>query len=72
MYLISQQPQPDIDPLLHGQHRGMYYFTSSVPALPNVCASVAREDWSDKYDDMPGAPECWVYGYDDGQNIHFF
>jgi hypothetical protein len=52
--------------------RGMYYFTSSVPALPNVCASVAREDWSDKYDDMPGAPECWVYGYDDGQNIHFF
>ncbi|MGH9953905.1 MAG: hypothetical protein ACRD5J_19995 [Nitrososphaeraceae archaeon] len=36
--------------------------------VPNVYvyAGGAREDWSEKYDDIPGAPECWVDGYDDG------
>jgi hypothetical protein len=36
--------------------------------VPNVYvyAGGAREDWSEKYDNIPGAPECWVDGYDDG------
>jgi hypothetical protein len=36
--------------------------TLSQPAM----GSGARMDWSDKYTDIPGAPECWVDGYDDG------
>jgi hypothetical protein len=46
--------------------------TVAIPILlilvPNVYvyAGGAREDWSEKYDDIPGAPECWVDGYDDG------
>jgi len=31
-----------------------------------VYAGGARMDWSEKYDDIPGAPQCWVDGYDDG------
>lgn len=39
--------------------------------VPNVYAGGAREDWSDKYDNLEGAPQCWMDGYDDGQNNPF-
>lgn len=39
--------------------------------VPLVWGSGARMDWSDKYDDIAGAPECWVDGYDDGQDNPF-
>jgi hypothetical protein len=38
--------------------------------VPQVYAGGARSDWSDHYDNIPGAPECWQDGYDDGQMIH--
>lgn len=34
-------------------------------------AGGARSDWSDHYDSVPGAPQCWQDGYDDGQNGPF-
>lgn len=34
--------------------------------IPNVYAGGARSDWSDHYDNVPGAPKCWQDGYDDG------
>jgi hypothetical protein len=39
--------------------------------VPQVYAGGARSDWSDHYDNIPGAPECWQDGYDDGQNDSF-
>ena len=42
-----------------------------LAAVPNVYAGGARGDWSDKYYDIAGAPECWVNGYDDGQDNPF-
>ena len=34
--------------------------------VPNVYAGGARSDWSDHYDNYPGAPKSWQDGYDDG------
>lgn len=45
-------------------------FSTFLPVLmlfvPNVYAGGARSDWSDFYDNVEGAPECWQDGYDDG------
>jgi hypothetical protein len=46
-------------------------FLAIIPVLmltivPNVYAGGARMDWSDHYDDYPGASDCWIDGYDDG------
>jgi hypothetical protein len=35
-------------------------------AIPNVYAGGPRLDWDQRYEDIPGAPECWVDGYDAG------
>jgi hypothetical protein len=34
--------------------------------VPNVYASGPRLDYSETYEDVPGAPECWIDGYDAG------
>ena len=34
--------------------------------VPNVYASGPRLDYDERYEDVPGAPECWVDGYDAG------
>ncbi|MGE5662376.1 MAG: hypothetical protein ACM3X1_09050 [Ignavibacteriales bacterium] len=34
--------------------------------VPNVYASGPRLDYDEAYADIPGAPECWVDGYDAG------
>ena len=34
-------------------------------------AGGARSDWSDFYDTVEGAPECWQDGYDDGLDHPF-
>jgi hypothetical protein len=34
--------------------------------IPNVYASGPRLDYDQAYEDVPGAPECWVDGYDAG------
>jgi hypothetical protein len=39
--------------------------------VPNVFAGGARSDWSDHYDNIPGTPECWQDGYDDGLDHPF-
>ena len=51
-------------------------FLSIIPLLviatvTNAYAGGARSDWSDKYDSIPGAPECWQDGYDDGLDRPF-
>ncbi|MGH9984057.1 MAG: hypothetical protein ACRD8W_08885 [Nitrososphaeraceae archaeon] len=50
-------------------------FLALIPVImlivPNVYAGGARSDWSDHYDNIPGAPKCWQDGYDDGQNGPF-
>jgi hypothetical protein len=39
--------------------------------IPIVYAGGARSDWSDFYDNVEGAPECWQDGYDDGLDQPF-
>ena len=34
--------------------------------MSNVYAGGPRLDWDQRYEDVPGAPECWVDGYDAG------
>ena len=34
--------------------------------MSNVYAGGPRLDWDQRYEDIPGAPECWVEGYDAG------
>jgi len=34
--------------------------------LPNIYAGGPRLDYDERYKDIPGAPECWVDGYDAG------
>ena len=26
-----------------------------------------RMDWDERFEDIPGAPECWVDGFDNGK-----
>ncbi len=46
------------------------YFLVIIPIfillVPNVYASGPRLDYDERYEDVPGAPECWVDGYDAG------
>lgn len=46
------------------------YFLAIIPIaillLSNVYASGPRLDYDERYEDIPGAPECWVDGYDAG------
>ena len=37
-----------------------------APLLPNIYAGGPRLDYDERYEDIPGAPECWVDGYDAG------
>jgi hypothetical protein len=37
-----------------------------VTAICNVYAGGPRLDWDQRYEDIPGAPECWIDGYDAG------
>jgi hypothetical protein len=37
-----------------------------VTTISNVYASGPRLDYDERYEDVPGAPECWVDGYDAG------
>jgi hypothetical protein len=45
-------------------------FLAIIPAImlivSNVYAGGPRLDYSETYEDVPGAPECWVDGYDAG------
>ena len=34
--------------------------------ISNVNAGGPRLDYDERYEDVPGAPECWVDGYDAG------
>lgn len=43
----------------------------SLSSTQIAVAGGAREDWSEKYDNIKGAPECWVDGYDDGLDHPF-
>jgi hypothetical protein len=36
-----------------------------------VFATGAARDYDEAYEDVPGAPECWYDGYEDGQNNGF-
>jgi hypothetical protein len=37
-----------------------------VATIANVYAGGPRLDYDERYEDVPGAPECWVDGYDAG------
>jgi hypothetical protein len=39
--------------------------------IQSAYAGGPRMDWDERYEDIPGAPECWVDGFDDGQNNPF-
>jgi hypothetical protein len=42
-----------------------------VAATSNVYAGGPRHDYPENYEDIPGAPECWSDGFDDGANDSF-
>jgi hypothetical protein len=50
---------------------GIFLILTLLLLIPYAYAGGAREDWSDKYTSIPGAPECWVDGYDDGLDNPF-
>jgi len=37
-----------------------------LTAIPSAYAGGPRLDYDERYEDVPGAPECWVDGYDAG------
>jgi hypothetical protein len=37
-----------------------------LATISNVYASGPRLDYDERYEDVPGAPGCWVDGYDAG------
>jgi hypothetical protein len=39
--------------------------------LPNIYAGGPRNDWFTDYNNIPGAPQCWQDGYDDGLDHPF-
>lgn len=47
-----------------------FIFLAIIPVLillvPNVYAGGARGDYDERYEDVPGAPECWLDGFDAG------
>jgi hypothetical protein len=55
----------------------LLFFLAAMPLLvvssstPFAFSTGARSDWSDHYDDYPGAPKCWQDGYDDGLDNPF-
>ena len=40
----------------------------TVTIIPNVYAGGPRHDYVERYEDVPGGPECWTDGFDDGAN----
>jgi hypothetical protein len=44
-----------------------YVIYADILLLPVYAGGVAR-DYDEKYDDIPGANECWYDGYLDGEN----
>ena len=38
----------------------------TVVTVSNVYGSGPRLDYDERYEDILGAPECWVDGYDEG------
>ena len=40
-------------------------------SISNVYASGPEYDYDEKYENVPGAPECWYDGYADGKNNPF-
>lgn len=40
-------------------------------AFPAIFASGPERDYDEAYEDVPGAPECWYDGYEDGQDNPF-
>lgn len=45
--------------------------TLAAIGIQSAYAGGPRMDWDERYEDIPGAPECWVDGFDDGQNNPF-
>ena len=39
--------------------------------IQSAYAGGPRMDWDERYEDIPGAPECWVDGFDDGRDNPF-
>jgi hypothetical protein len=42
-----------------------------VATVSNVYAGGPRHDYPENLEDVPGAPECWSDGFDDGANNNF-
>jgi hypothetical protein len=39
--------------------------------IASAFAGGPRHDYDERYEDVPGAPECWTDGFDDGVNDSF-
>jgi hypothetical protein len=39
--------------------------------VSNTFAGGPRMDWDERFEHIPGAPECWVDGFDDGRDGPF-
>jgi hypothetical protein len=44
----------------------MFIGTMTTNTVPNVYAGGPRADYDERYEDVPGASECWIDGYDAG------
>jgi hypothetical protein len=47
----------------------LVWMTMILPS--NLFAGGPRMDWDERYENIPGAPQCWIDGFDDGQNGPF-
>lgn len=50
---------------------GAIVATFMVSGIISAFASGPRHDYDERYEDVPGAPECWTDGFDDGVNDSF-
>lgn len=42
--------------------------STMAAVIPSAFAGGPRHDYDESYEDVPGGPECWTDGFDDGAN----
>jgi hypothetical protein len=44
---------------------------AAATTITDVYAGGPRHNYDERYEDVPGAPQCWTDGFDDGANNSF-
>jgi hypothetical protein len=47
------------------------FYALAAIGIPSVYAGGPRYDYDEAFENVPGSPECWTDGFDDGANESF-